>query len=163
METPSCYLDVVVTICHLYSATGRFLVISVCFGSFSQLQVSCCGEETGQGSERIVVAVAIWGKQWVARLPCLSTVWQHGGGACPQVLVMHLLTSLYFLLAEWDIALQAEHILGVLNITADAISCNLMQVFWQVGPDRTNHCQIRLRRWKSCWQRRRQRRIGWLG
>ena len=47
---------------------------------------------------------------------------------------MHLLRCLHFFVVYHDIALRAVHIPGVLNIAADAISRNDMQVLHQVVP-----------------------------
>ena len=47
---------------------------------------------------------------------------------------MHLLRSLYFFAAEWEMVLWAEHIPVELNTSADTISRNLRQVFRQAAP-----------------------------
>lgn len=46
----------------------------------------------------------------------------------------YLLRCLHFFVAYHDIALRAVHIPGVLNIAADAISRNYMQVLRQAVP-----------------------------
>ena len=48
--------------------------------------------------------------------------------------LMHLLRLLYFFLAVHDVHFWAEHIPGVHNTVADAVSRNLMQVFHQARP-----------------------------
>jgi hypothetical protein len=47
---------------------------------------------------------------------------------------MHLLRLLYFYLALYNIQLRAEHIPGVQNTLADAVSRNLLHVFLQLLP-----------------------------
>ena len=42
---------------------------------------------------------------------------------------MHLVRSLHFLTAHWDIKLWVEHLPGKQNTAADALSRNLLQVF----------------------------------
>ena len=87
----------------------------------------------------IALAVAIWGRQWagqqvLARCDNSAVVAILRSRTSKHSRVMHLLRSLYFFLAEWDIALRAEHIPGVQNTAADAISRNQLQVFRQVAP-----------------------------
>ena len=48
--------------------------------------------------------------------------------------IMHLVRSLHFFLAHWDIKLTASHIAGKSNVLADALSGNLMQVFHKQAP-----------------------------
>ena len=42
--------------------------------------------------------------------------------------IMHLLRCLHFICAYWEIELRVEHIPGKLNVMADAVSRNLLQV-----------------------------------
>ena len=48
---------------------------------------------------------------------------------------MHLLRCLHFFLAYYDCTLRAVHIPGVLNVAADAISRNRIQVLHQTVPN----------------------------
>ena len=47
---------------------------------------------------------------------------------------MHLLRGLHFVCAYYNISLQACHVPGTENSTADAISRNLLQVFFERIP-----------------------------
>ncbi len=58
----------------------------------------------------------------LARCDDMSAVHALRSRTSKHPVVMHLLRSLYFFLAEWDIALQAEHIPGARNVAPDAIS-----------------------------------------
>ena len=87
----------------------------------------------------IVLAIAVWGKAWarqriLAKCDNMAVVHVLRARTSKHPLVMHLLRSLYFFVAEWEIVLWAEHIPGELNTLADAISRNLMQVFRQAAP-----------------------------
>lgn len=48
--------------------------------------------------------------------------------------IMHLLRSIHFFLAHWEVHLTASHIPGKLNVIADALSRNHMQVFKKEAP-----------------------------
>ena len=54
---------------------------------------------------------------------------------CKDTVMMHLLRSLHFFLAEWDIALTSQHIPGATNHAADALSHNNMQAFQSMMQD----------------------------
>lgn len=87
----------------------------------------------------IVLACAVWG-------PC----WQHkkvqvhcDNWAVVQVLnhltskdsmMLHLLRCLFFFCAHYDIQLRAQHLSGVHNSVADAVSRNHLQVFRELHP-----------------------------
>ena len=55
-------------------------------------------------------------------------------GSSKDPLVMHLLRSLWFFVAYFDICLTVEHLAGCLNITADHLSRNNMQSFFVLNP-----------------------------
>lgn len=87
----------------------------------------------------IVIAVALWGEAWtkshvLVKCDNMAVVHVLASRTSRHSRVMHLLRCLYFLLAKWEISVHAEHIPGVLNTAADAISRDNMQVFRQVAP-----------------------------
>ena len=87
----------------------------------------------------VVIMVAVWGpllaKQSIL-LQCdnLSLVTSINKGTAKQTLVMHLLCSLWFFTAHYDIVLTATHILGVTNTAADQLSRNQMSLFHLANP-----------------------------
>ena len=87
----------------------------------------------------VVIMVAVWGpllaKQSIL-LQCdnLSLVTSINKGTAKQTLVMHLLRSLWFFTAHYDIALTATHILGVTNTATDQLSRNQMSLFHLANP-----------------------------
>lgn len=87
----------------------------------------------------IVLAVAIWGESWsgkqvLARCDNMAAVEVLRSRTSKNTIMMHLLRCLHFLTAMYDIALRAEHIPGVVNNAADAISRNLSQAFQRAAP-----------------------------
>lgn len=88
----------------------------------------------------IVLACAIWGASWShKRIQVLCD-----NAAVIEIInaktskcrdIMHLLRCLHFFLAYHDCTLQAVHVPGVLNVAADAISRNRMQVLRQTVPN----------------------------
>ena len=87
----------------------------------------------------IVLAVAIWGRKWsrkhiMCRCDNMAVVNILYSRTSKDNTVMHLVRSLHFFLAHWDIKLTTSHIAGKSNILADALSRNLMQVFCNQAP-----------------------------
>ncbi len=86
----------------------------------------------------IVMGAAIWGRHWegkMIRCRCdnAATVAIVNSGRSKVVRAMHLMRSLFFFLASYDITLYAEHIRGVDNGAADALSRdNCSEFFMQV-------------------------------
>ena len=75
----------------------------------------------------VVVAVAMWGKQWRGRnIRCrcdnAAVVSIINSGSSKEERAMHLMRSLFFFQAIFDISLVAEHIPGAENGPADALS-----------------------------------------
>ena len=77
----------------------------------------------------IVVAAAIWGRHWsrshvcfhldnMAVVTILQSISPRGE------LVLHLIRCLYFYAAIYQFDYSAEHVPGVLNVAADALSRN---------------------------------------
>ena len=87
----------------------------------------------------IVIACAVWGTSWShKRIQVLCDnaavieIINAKTSKCKEI--MHLLRCLYFFLAYYDCTLRAVHIPGVLNVAADAISRNRIQVLHQTVP-----------------------------
>ena len=82
----------------------------------------------------IVLATAMWGEQWrgkTVRCRCdnAAVVAAIRSGWCKNKHTMHLLRSLYFFQAAYQVKLVTEHIKGSDNELADAISRNNHQQF----------------------------------
>ena len=87
----------------------------------------------------IVVAAAVWGAEWsgktvMAKCDNLSVVATVNSGSCREKEAMHLRRCLAFLEARWTFHMVSEHIRGVDNVVADALSrdranvaCSLLQ------------------------------------
>ena len=77
----------------------------------------------------------------VEEFSCSHSLRQSSGGmvlrarTCKDAVMMHLLRSLHFFLAKWDIALTSQHIPGATNHAADALSRNNMQAFHSMMQD----------------------------
>ena len=107
---------------------GRVLVPSVWF----QMQWPSCWEEIDIVVKElvpIVVAAALWGSHWSQLHVCFHcdnmavvAILQMRSGR--STLVQHLLCCLYFYTALFQFHYSVEHVPGVLNIAADAISRN---------------------------------------
>ena len=77
----------------------------------------------------VVLAVALWGKQWQGksiRCRCdnAAAVAIVNSGSSKDDRAMHLMRSLFFFLAKYNVTLRAEHIPGSENGAADALSRN---------------------------------------
>ena len=77
----------------------------------------------------IVMSVAVWGHRWqgkCVRCRCdnaaVVAIIRKGSSKEPRV--MHLMRSLFFFLASYDITLWSVHVPGILNGAADALSRN---------------------------------------
>ena len=82
----------------------------------------------------IVLAVALWGRQWrhcqvLVQCDNMAVVAAFNSLKCREPTMLHLMRCLHFFTAQLDIKLRAEHLKGVLNIAADAVSRNHLQVF----------------------------------
>ena len=92
----------------------------------------------------IVLAVAMWGHWWrgnqvMVLCDNMAIVNVIASNTSKNGSIMHLLRSLHFIAAYYNINLRASHIQGDLNVTADAISRNFMQVFFEVNPTADRH------------------------
>ena len=88
----------------------------------------------------IVVALALWGEVWTGRaVKCrcdnaaVVAIVNSGTSRCERA--MHLLRSAFFFQAKYDIIAWAEHIPGVENQSADALSRNNHYRFLSQNPE----------------------------
>lgn len=88
----------------------------------------------------IVMACAVWGKQWrkqavLAHCDNKAVVDVINAGCCRDSHLMHLLRSLFFITAHYEIAIRAVHLAGRDNSEADAISRDKMSFFHSQAPE----------------------------
>ncbi len=117
-----------------------------------QLQWQGLGESATYGITAkellpIVVAVAVWGKAWqgkavVARCDNMAVVAIVNTGSSREAEAMHLRRCLAFLEAKWAIQLWAEHVKGVDNEVADALSRNRRDLVFQLCPQMTQNPEV---------------------
>ena len=87
----------------------------------------------------IVISCAIWGPLLSRRsilFKCDNTgvVAAVKKGSAREPLVMHLLRTLWFFVAHFDISINIEHIAGVHNGVADTLSRDNIQQFFLLHP-----------------------------
>ena len=87
----------------------------------------------------IVISCAIWGPLMSRRsilFKCDNTgvVAAIRKGSAREPLVMHLLRTLWFFVAHFDISINIEHVAGVHNGVADTLSCDNIQQFFLLHP-----------------------------
>lgn len=87
----------------------------------------------------IVVGVAVWGSRWAGKtVQCLcdnaAVVSIINSGTAKCELVMHLMRCLFFFLAHHNVILVGEHIPGVDNGAADALSRDRLSSFMSQVP-----------------------------
>ena len=89
----------------------------------------------------IAIACAVWGPDW----RCQRVLVHCDNMAVAQVItaqsskdftLMHLLGCIHFFCAVGDFKPRAVHIPGSSNMPADAVSCNHLEVFFNVPPPR---------------------------
>jgi len=88
----------------------------------------------------VVLAMAIWGRKWKGKtVKCrcdnAAVVAIVNSGSSKDEKAMHLMRSAFFFLAQYDIRVWAEHIPGVENRSADALSRNDSDSFLLQNPD----------------------------
>ena len=81
----------------------------------------------------ILVAAAVWGRQWVgSTVLCNSdneaVVAVLQSGSVKDKKLAHMLRCLFFLEAKFQFTIVAAHIPGAINVRADALSCNHIDV-----------------------------------
>ena len=82
----------------------------------------------------VIVAIALWGHRWRGKaVKCwcdnAATVAIVNSGKSKMESAMHLIRSLFFVVARFNIIVRAEHIPGVKNVAADALSRNNSTLF----------------------------------
>ena len=87
----------------------------------------------------IVIAASIWGPAWRQRCVCfrtdnMSVVNVLGSCTSKDPVLMHLIRCLIFYAALFRFQFVAEHIPGVINVAADAISRNNLPLFHSIVP-----------------------------
>ena len=87
----------------------------------------------------IVLSCVVWGRSMVRKVvlfQCDNTgvIAAVKKGRSREPLVMHLLRSLCFFAAYYDISIKIEHIAGIHNGTADQLSRDNMQQFFLFNP-----------------------------
>ena len=87
----------------------------------------------------ILLAVAMWGVFWrgnqiLVQCDNMAIVQIIAANTSTDPIIMHLLKGLHFFSAYYNINLRAVHIPGSINVSADAISRNLLQVFFRENP-----------------------------
>ena len=87
----------------------------------------------------VVIAAALWGKEWKGRCACfrsdnMAVVDILKSRTSKDHLLMHLLRCLVFYAAFFRFQFVAEHVPGVLNTAADAISRNNTSLFVSLVP-----------------------------
>ena len=112
----------------------------------------------------IVLACAVWGRQWQHKhLHCFCDnmavveIWASQTSKHP--LIMHLLRCVHLFVAYYDLTLSIQHVPGKLNVLADAISRNLLQVMHTASPPL---CQYPTPVPSSLWQMLVTLRPDWL-
>ena len=87
----------------------------------------------------ILVAAAVWGRQWVgSTVLCNSdneaVVAVLQSGSAKDKKLAHMLRSLFFFEAKFQFTMVAAHIPGAINVRADALSRNHLDVFFASSP-----------------------------
>ena len=87
----------------------------------------------------ILISCAIWGpllarKSVLFKCDNTGVVAVIRKGSAREPLVMHLLRTLWFFVAHFDINVRIEHIAGVLNGAADTLSRDNMHQFFLLHP-----------------------------
>lgn len=85
----------------------------------------------------VVLACAVWGPQWrgrmaVAHVDNKGAVAVLNSGCSKKGQIMHLMRSLFFIMAHYQILLSACHVPGAQNGIADAISWNNLSLFFSL-------------------------------
>lgn len=95
----------------------------------------------------IVIAAALWGREWKRSCICfrsdnMAVVSILKSRTSKDQLLMHLLRCLVFYAAFYRFQFVAEHVPGVLNTAADAISRNNTSLFLSLAPPQIPHITI---------------------
>ena len=87
----------------------------------------------------IVIAAALWGHQWTgSRVRCycdnMAVVCSLNRGSARDPQLMRLLRTLFFFCAAYDCSVSAQHVAGIHNEAADALSRNNLSRFMSFHP-----------------------------
>lgn len=87
----------------------------------------------------IVTAAAIWGREWRNGRICfhcdnMAVVKTIKSGYCKEPYMAHMLRCLFFLEAKFNFSIVAQHVPGVNNQPADALSRDQLPLFLQLKP-----------------------------
>ncbi len=92
----------------------------------------------------IIIAAALWGRSWARCHICFHTdnmavvdILRKGSARDP--LAHHMVRCLYFYTSLYSFQFVVEHVPGVLNVAADALSRNNLQLFSSLVPQGTHH------------------------
>ena len=114
-----------------------------CGASWGNEWIQCQWNHTWEGESiavkellPIVLAVAVWGNRWqhksvLVKCDNMAVVQVVNKQNCRDPHLVHLMRCLHFFSALLDIGIRVEHIAGVDNVLADAISRNNLQVMGQ--------------------------------
>ena len=85
----------------------------------------------------VVLACAVWGPQWRGRKVVVhvdneGAVAVLNSGCSKEGQIMHLMRSLFFIVAHYQVSLRACHVPGAQNGIADAISRNNLSLFFSL-------------------------------
>ncbi len=119
--------------CGAYTSTGLWFQLKFP-DSWSEIHI------TVKELLPIVMAVAVWGRLWKgATVSCrcdnMAVVAIVNSGRSKMDRAMHLMRCLSFFLARWDVTLVCQHIPGVDNGAADALSRDSLLLFQQLVPE----------------------------
>ena len=135
----------------IYSdASGSWGCGAICQGHWFQLQWDKSSEAYHISIKEllpILIAAAIWGQDFVGktilvRLDNVAAVAAINHQTSPVKEVAQLLRYLAFIMARFNVWLQAAHIPGSLNDIADALSRNNMSTFFSLVPQADKHLLI---------------------
>ena len=92
----------------------------------------------------LVIAVAVWGNKWKGHTILLhsdnvATVNILNSETSLNNEALHLMRFLAFIQAQWQASVVAEHIPGVHNTVADALSRNKLLTFYFLFPQANSH------------------------
>ena len=92
----------------------------------------------------ILYALVMWGSHWRGRVVVfhcdnMAVVSVVNTGSSRDSTLMHMLRCLFFVAAKFEVQVRAQHIPGIMNVAADALSRNnlphFLQVVHQADPD----------------------------
>lgn len=107
----------------------------------------------------ILTAAAVWGRQWErsgVKFHCdnMAVVTVLNSGYCKDPHMAHMLRCLFFLEARFNFTVVAEHVPGVKNQLADALSRNKSSIFLQSLPSARAEVSSKVQEWKTdSWSR----------